>query len=310
MEDTWVPRESRRMARMRSHIRLCGIKHLVSDALCVMLRAPLCLALRLSGKKPPGKCVVLYYHAVRPDQARAFENQVDELLRLAKPITASEIASLEPGGKYFAITFDDAFASVLDNAIPVLAARKIPCIVFVPTGYMGRSPGWEHEAYFPECNEVVASTEQLLELSPELVTIGSHTVMHSNLVNRQDKVVEKEMRESKEQLETLLEREVHLLAFPYGRLTPSLLECARTVGYKRVFGTEPNACCLGPKCYMVGRVNADPSDGILEFRLKIHGAFCRIPAMTMAKNKLKSLMGMSPSSRKDRLANGVIDDRD
>jgi peptidoglycan/xylan/chitin deacetylase (PgdA/CDA1 family) len=285
-------------------------KNLVGNVLSICLRAPISLAWRIQGKKSPGKCVVLYYHAIPPNRTEVFKRQIDELLRMARPISAAETASLEPGNRYFAITFDDAFVSVLEEAIPVLAVRNIPCIIFVPTGYLGRSPAWKHERHFRERDEVVATAEQLCGLPRDLVTIGSHTVMHLDLENLDDETVEKELRESKEQLEKSLGRDVHLLAFPYGHVTPSLVEWARTVGYTRVFGTQPNACCLRQNCFEVGRINANLDDGIWEFRLKVYAAFCHIPAMTMLKNKLKSLLGVSRSSDKVRQTSGITDNHD
>ncbi|NQT03164.1 MAG: polysaccharide deacetylase family protein, partial [Planctomycetes bacterium] len=41
-----------------------------------------------------------------------------------------------------AVTFDDAFVSVFENAVPVLKKHKLPAAIFVPTGNLGKTPLW------------------------------------------------------------------------------------------------------------------------------------------------------------------------
>ena len=43
-------------------------------------------------------------------------------------------------GLVCAVTFDDAFVSVIDNAPPELAKREMPCTIFVPVAALGRRP--------------------------------------------------------------------------------------------------------------------------------------------------------------------------
>ncbi len=37
-----------------------------------------------------------------------------------------------------AITFDDAYVNLLDNALPVLAAYGLPATIFAPVNYLGK----------------------------------------------------------------------------------------------------------------------------------------------------------------------------
>jgi peptidoglycan/xylan/chitin deacetylase (PgdA/CDA1 family) len=70
-----------------------------------------------------------------------------------------------------AVTFDDAFESVLDNAIPILKKYNIPCTIFVPTACMGGPPSWEMETT-ADATERVATPERLRSLPANIVTIG------------------------------------------------------------------------------------------------------------------------------------------
>src|SRR4051812_31783800 len=96
--------------------------------------------------------VVLYYHAVRPEQREAFAKQMDTLLRLAHPWKLDR--SIEQANRpHVAVTFDDGYISVLENASPELKKRGIPFTVFVPTGSWGQRPSWVRSPAHPFWNE-------------------------------------------------------------------------------------------------------------------------------------------------------------
>src|SRR5262245_45103101 len=120
--------------------------------------------LRLVGRTPPATCVVLYYHAVRAEHRRRFAAQMDCLLRHSSPIPAGHQAPLAPGRHYTAVTFDDGFRSVVENALPELECRRIPATIFVPSGSLGRNPSWIPDRNSAAGSETVLSAEQLKTL--------------------------------------------------------------------------------------------------------------------------------------------------
>src|SRR5690349_15981172 len=121
---------------------------------------------RLLGLTVAPRCVVLYYHAVRSAAKQQFASQMDELVRLSTPIDIEGDERLLNGRRYSAVTFDDAFMSVVLNALPILKERRIPCTIFVPTGSIGRRPSWipaSHE----DGAEVVFSADVMQALARE-----------------------------------------------------------------------------------------------------------------------------------------------
>ena len=42
-----------------------------------------------------------------------------------------------------AVTFDDGYRSVLDEAVPVLQRYGFPAVCFVPTRWIGEANGWD-----------------------------------------------------------------------------------------------------------------------------------------------------------------------
>jgi peptidoglycan/xylan/chitin deacetylase (PgdA/CDA1 family) len=235
---------------------------------CDVFRATLsCLA----GRRPPPTRVVLYYHGVDRSERERFARQMDELVRFTQPIRADVQPSLNGESHYCAVTFDDGFVSVLENAVPELAERRIPATIFVPTGSLGRPPSWIKGR---PCAEVVVSPSQLADLKEnELITIGSHSVTHPNFLAIDLVGAESELRQSKADLEALLGRPVKLFSFPHGACDRRIVEMAKVAGYRRVFTIEPESTLPTTDEFVIGRVAVGPTDWPAEFRLKLLGAY-------------------------------------
>ncbi|GAA1069660.1 hypothetical protein GCM10009665_77180 [Kitasatospora nipponensis] len=98
------------------------------------------------------RLAVLAYRRV-PDQ-RSFRAQLDRLCRTAVPISLRALELAVTHGRPLPprsvlITFDDADRSVLEHALPALAARGVPAVAFVVTELVGTDrPSWRQEAAF------------------------------------------------------------------------------------------------------------------------------------------------------------------
>src|SRR5688572_4210366 len=154
-------------------------------------------ARRLAGLPAGPTAVVLYYHAIRPEQRGAFARQMDTLLRVARPWRLD--ARPNPvGPAYVAVTFDDGYTSVMENAFPELKKRDIPFTVFVPSGSLGERPSWVRSPDHPFWNERVVSKEELRAWAAEpLLTVGSHTVNHPRLTTIAAEEATRELANSK-----------------------------------------------------------------------------------------------------------------
>ncbi len=230
--------------------------------------------------------MVLYYHSVTPGEVSKFVQQLAELQRAAKPIRLPVQQPLEPGKNYFSITFDDGFVSVLENAVPELISRGIPVTLFVPAGYLGRVPQWDHSIHVAS-DEVVVTAEQLLALPEHLVAIGSHTMTHANMVMADPDTAKWELRESRRQLENALGREIKLFAFPYGKYTYAAARLGYEAGYQHVFTSEPKLTRLRAEDWLVGRISVTPHDWPLEFWLKIRGAYGWLALVHSVQDKVR-----------------------
>jgi peptidoglycan/xylan/chitin deacetylase (PgdA/CDA1 family) len=218
------------------------------------------------------RLVVLYYHAVPASARQRFAAQMDQLKSLTEVV---DLRRLHPHGsrRLSVVTFDDAFVSVVDNALPALRMREIPCIVFVPTGSLAGHPGWL-TAEHADASEVVASADLLKTIAADpLVAIGSHSISHPNFRQLTEQQATDELSGSKTALEALLGQPVSFFSFPHGAYTPTSLEVARRCGYQRVFTIEPQQLLAHAEPFKVGRVRVNLNDWPLEFKLKAIGAY-------------------------------------
>jgi peptidoglycan/xylan/chitin deacetylase (PgdA/CDA1 family) len=233
-------------------------------------------------------CIILYYHSIPNGETERFIQQMQILKKLTTPIPINYDGAFNNMARYSMVTFDDAFKSVVKNALPVMLELKIPFTIFIPAAYLGTSPGWLKNIGDCGERETVLSVEELSKLPKDIVTFGSHTVNHADL-NREG--LEKacyEIEESKKILESKLKGRIDYFAFPYGRYNSKLIECCRKVGYKQVFSIIPESPLLPLRKYLKGRVEASPLDWELEFILKILGGYSWRTLMRARRKTLKA----------------------
>ena len=170
--------------------------------------------------------LILTYHAVEPGPAPLcidpglFHEHVAVLADSgAQAVTVSQLADrLRSGGSpdgYFAITFDDGFASVAREALPLLAERGLTATLFCVAGHLGCRNDWPSQpARAPR--RKLATSEELAALAAEGFEIGSHGTEHFPLHSASEEVLHRELLESKEALQNAVGHPVTSLAYPYG----------------------------------------------------------------------------------------------
>ncbi len=237
--------------------------------------------------RPAPKLTILYYHAVAPELAAAFDAQMAYLKRTANVVGADHTGPLASDRPNVAVTFDDAFRSVRENALPALIRHQIPAAIFVPTGYLGRTPGWRMETTGDQA-ETVMTAEEIAGLPSDLIAIGSHTIDHPHLTQLSEAEVADQFATSRQALEALLGRTIDTLAFPYGDHDDRVVEQARAAGYRQVYTVAPQAIGAGHSAISRGRTAADPADSPGLFALKSRGAFDWMPMASRLKRAIRS----------------------
>jgi peptidoglycan/xylan/chitin deacetylase (PgdA/CDA1 family) len=222
------------------------------------------------------KPLVLCYHATSASwdhhlsvAPRILERQIQ--LLLARRYRAASAEDLIAGrGRLLHVTFDDAFGSVLD-ALSALERLRVPATVFACTGLAdhGRPfPAWKLSGgtTFSESDLRTLDWDNLRDLTERGVEVGSHTVSHPHLTRLSDLELERELRESREQLETELGRRCRFLAYPFGDHDERVRAATRSAGYEAAFALPGKARPFDR--FGIPRIGVWRKDGLARFVLK------------------------------------------
>jgi peptidoglycan/xylan/chitin deacetylase (PgdA/CDA1 family) len=186
---------------------------------------------------------------------------------------ASYRGPLAPDKPNVAITFDDAYVSVAENALPELARRGFHSTIFAPVGSLGSAPNWVMKDDGVDSDEVVMSAERIATLSSSLVTVGSHSITHPHLSRMESDDARKEIEGSRDKLERLTKEKIRLFAFPHGDHNVSTVDLCRAAGYDHAFSIVPQPVNTDGSSFVRGRIQVEPFDWPLEFFLKYRGAY-------------------------------------
>jgi peptidoglycan/xylan/chitin deacetylase (PgdA/CDA1 family) len=191
------------------------------------------------------RTVVLCYHALSPDwpatlnvRPDLFERQIDLMLQRGFRGQTFTSAVAEPSeSKTLVVTFDDAFRSVLTEALPILDRYGIPATVFAVTGFADSGKPlhwsgieqWEGGSYEPELAGM--GWDELRHLSERGWEIGSHTVTHPHLPELSDAAIAEELGAARAACERELDRPCTSVAYPYGHIDGRVIRAAAAAGY-------------------------------------------------------------------------------
>lgn len=235
---------------------------------------------------PKRRLTILYYHAVPAAQARGFARQMETLAKKAVIVDPDHAAPITTDKPVVAITFDDAFRSVAEHALPTLERLGLRTTIFVPTGHMGDHPRWAMESAGDQA-EIVMSEGEIAALDASRVRIGSHAVSHPRLSQLGLADIDAELLDSRAHLERITGRPVTLLAFPYGDHDERVVRQSAAAGYVHVFTVAPQPIDPAAPAIKRGRTPVSPDDHPLEFALKLRGAYGWMPWASALKRRLK-----------------------
>lgn len=223
---------------------------------------------------------VLCYHAVNPAWTSPISMHPDAfavqaawlgahrtVLPLGEAVRRLDGRGRLPRGAV-ALTFDDGFASVHEHAWPQLARLRLPATVFLVARTLsggGQEVDWIDTPRPWETRTL--TVDQVLEMQHDGVAFESHSSTHADLTQLTHAECLADLRDSREQLETLLGRPVRLLAYPRGRHAPHVRDAAQKAGYTHAFALPEGPERVEP--YSLPRVGVYRGNGVRRLRLKV-----------------------------------------
>lgn len=227
------------------------------------------------------RTAALLYHRVGdsggdPFNIRVSTENFDSHMAALRRRDAVSVLSHHAAPGSVSVTFDDGYLDVFHNALPILEKYEIPATVFVTTGNLGGAFWWDRLSKLPEFHRAEYETfrslpaeerekriqelenagsscenprsramtaEELRQFAAHpLITIGAHTVSHARLsaLSREEQC--REIRESKETLEHILDRPVTEFSYPFGLtgrdFDDTTIEAAQDAGFKSAWAAD------------------------------------------------------------------------
>jgi peptidoglycan/xylan/chitin deacetylase (PgdA/CDA1 family) len=208
------------------------------------------------------------YHLFMP--IAKFVRHMDYLARHRRVVPLADLVAgrTGKGRAAVAITFDDGYTSVLDEAVPVLRRHGFPATCFVPTKWIGDANGWD--TFKPTDRPLpILSADGLRALAAAGVDVESHGHAHMHLGEAEEHDVVADVTASRDLLTEVLGRPPRFLAYPYGSQSPTArravaacgFECAFSIGQRDEgeFGRE--------------RVTIRPADPLALYAFKTSGRY-------------------------------------
>lgn len=132
-------------------------------------------------------------------------------------------------GKKVIFTFDDAYTSVFEYALPLLTKYNFKASIFVITQFVGKPNCWDYN--FLKNGLGHCDWEQISTLASKGWEVGSHTVSHPNLKALSDSQVWYEIKTSKNILEDKLQKPINIISYPFGKYNERVLKQVKEAGY-------------------------------------------------------------------------------
>lgn len=146
------------------------------------------------------------------------------------------------------ITFDDGYQSNYQYGYPILKKYGYKATVFMVTDYIDK------EGYMSEYMLRKIQTDEVFD-------VESHSVSHDyNLSEFEEDKILREVRDSKEKLEELLEKPVNIFCYPYGRNSEKLRQALKDEGYIFAVTTQNGVASKDNDFFRLKRLRVSGTD--------------------------------------------------
>lgn len=177
-----------------------------------------------------------------------------------------------PRGNCLAITFDDGLRNVYTEAFPALREHGFTATVFLPTAFISDRRRAFKSA---EC----LTWAEVREMRRHGIRFGSHTVNHPELVRLSWPEIERELRDSKTELERQLSEPATAFAYPFAfpqsdrRFGSRFRSLLAEIGYTCCATTMLGRARPGADPFRLKRLPVNSLDDTALFKAKLQGDY-------------------------------------
>lgn len=244
-------------------------------------------------------CIVLVYHGVAPHHPACIDPILfrEHIAYLSEHCRIMPLDEVLKAGEHadrpaVTITFDDAFANLLDYALPVLGEYNAPAVIYAATDYLGKKNYWDHGATQPLMP--IMTAPDVRNVHSRGFEIGSHSRSHIRLWGLTDIMLQSEIGDSKKILEDLLGVQIETFAYPHGgrsdydhKAVAAIKEAGYRTAATTLFGRYNNLS----QRYEIRRIIIWPEDTMSELQRKIDGHYDWLTFKEIAVYKMRAATG-------------------
>ncbi len=159
-----------------------------------------------------------------------------------------------PMRRQICLTFDDGYASVHQEALPLLRGQGFQAIVFLVADRIGGSNDWD--VVIGEKPTALMDRVQIEEWMQAGQEIGGHTLSHPSLVRLTPSEALREIVDGKKKLEDLFGRSIDHFSYPYGDWNPRIRDFVAEAGYRTACTVERGVNGPGADPFLLRRIMA------------------------------------------------------
>jgi peptidoglycan/xylan/chitin deacetylase (PgdA/CDA1 family) len=163
------------------------------------------------------------------------------------------------------ITFDDGYRSTYHTAWPILRRHGFSATVFLVSSLIGKTNAWDAD----ERQEPLLDVGEIREMQSDGITFGSHTQSHPALTRISLEEAARELQGSRKTLESLLERPVTALCYPFAKQNRIIRGLTRQAGYSAAVIGRGGTNRVWTDQYALRRIKIDTSTTIDELSRKL-----------------------------------------
>ena len=178
------------------------------------------------------------------------------------------------------ITFDDGYQGVHRHAWPVLKRFGFPATVFLTPPFVGsnRLFPWDTARARHQDQLLPLTWDEVRAMHRDRIEFGSHTLTHPHLARLGAAEIDREVRESKAQIETQLGVPVISFAYPggirlHGDFSGATHEVLARAGYRFACTSEIGRNDAGSDLLQQQRIHPTETDSPRALGAKIEGGF-------------------------------------